>query len=799
MGGTGMIGKTLAHYRVDRDLGAGGMGEVYRAHDTTLGRDVALKVLPGEVASEPKRLARFKREARALASLNHPNIVTVFEVGEAGSVHFLTMELVDGRTLAEIIPKTGLPLPQAFAIAIPLADAVATAHDRGIVHRDLKPNNVMVTEDGRVKVLDFGLAKLRPPLGTEDSTAGAQEILTREGAFLGTLPYMAPEQIQGREADQRSDIFSLGVVLYEMTTGQRPFGGDTLADLTSAVLRDRPKDVDQVRSDLPRALGRLIRRCLEKDPERRFQSTKDVRNELQDLDRELEAEKIVKEAVPAPISARRPSRRRWLPVAVVTVAVVAAVIIGRNVLVRSGSKGVAPGADRIRSLAVLPFDNLMGDPEQEYFVQGMHEALITSLSKVGALRVISRTSAMRYKDTDKSIPEIARELDVDALVEGSVFRADGQVRITAQLIHGATDKHLWADSYDRDLKDVLALLSDVAQAIAREIEVTVTPEQQRRLASAPTVSPEVQDKYLEARFILSRWRPGDLLRAREKLREVIELDPDFAPAVADLGIVEFLQGFFGNEPLEETMPEAEALLTRALELDPELTEAQAMVGWIELFWHWDWERARATFERVLQIDPNQAMARHGLADYYLVMGNNEESLRQVRIGVKSDPLSMWTLIPLVAHLSFAGYYDESIAEAERALTLYPDHPTFKNWRARNLWLRGSYDEALTAYDELYGADSRYSRALRSGFERAGPAAASRAVADLLANEPDPDPLDVASGYADAGESDLAFEWLEKALEAHVPQLLHLKGRSEFESIRDDPRFRDLLRRMGMPD
>ena len=419
-----MIGKTLSHYRVEAKLGAGGMGEVFRARDETLDRDVALKLLPEELASDPERLARFEREAKTLASLNHPNIVTIYEVGEAESVPFLAMELVDGRTLAEIIPQTGLPLEQIFALAVPLADALAAAHERGIVHRDLKSNNVMVGSDGRVKVLDFGLAKLRQRPVSEETTQLPEEELTREGMIVGTLPYMAPEQIQGREADQRSDVFSLGVVLYEMATGKRPFRGESFADLASAILRDRPSRVTELREDLPGHLGRVIRRCLEKDPDRRYQTARDVRNELQDLAGELAAEEIVREAMPVPVPTKRP-RRSWLAVAaVVAVVVVAAVIIGRNMLMEGGAGDAQTRAEQIRSLAVLPFDNLMNDPEQEYFVQGMHEALITDLSKVAAPRVISRTSAMRYMDTDKSIPEIARELDVDALIEGSVFRAE---------------------------------------------------------------------------------------------------------------------------------------------------------------------------------------------------------------------------------------------------------------------------------------------------------------------------------------------------------------------------------------
>jgi TolB-like protein len=793
-----MIGRTFSHYRIESELGAGGMGEVYRAHDTTLDRDVALKVLPEEVASDPERLARFEREAKSLAGLNHPNIVTIHEVGEADAVPFLAMELVEGRTLAEIVPKSGLPLDRIFALAIPLADALAAAHDRGIVHRDLKPNNVMVTADGRVKVLDFGLAKLKASPAPEGTTELPPEDITREGSFLGTLPYMAPEQVQGAAVDERSDIFALGAVLYEMATGDRPHRGETFADLASAILRDRPREVDALRPDLPRHLARVIRRCLEKDPERRFQSAKDVRNELQDLARELETEEIVREATPPVAPTRRPVRK-WLPVAAVAgVILVAAVIVGRNVLVRGGPESDAPGGGQIRSLAVLPFDNLMNDPDQEYFVQGMHEALITDLSKVGALRVISRTSAMRYQDTDKSIPEIARELNVDALIEGSVLRADGQVRITAQLIQGSTDEHLWADSYDRELENVLALLSDVAQAIAREVAVAVTPEQQRRLEAEPAVDPAVQDKLLQARFHVNKFNRSGFGEARELYREVVELDPTVAAGWAGLAGVEFVHGFFGYEPLEEAMPRAEEHATRALELDPDRPWAVALKGSIELFWHWDWEAAEPLLVRAVELGPNNVLVRHSLADYYMVIGDQESSVRQVREGARRDPMALMALIPLVGHLMFAGHYDEAVAEAERAIELYPEVGFLRRVAAYALWFRGSHEEALLKFEEIWGADSELARTMRAGYERGGPSLAMRNAAEYLAARPDPDPLSVARRYAMAGDSDLTFMWLEKAFEVRTPQLLHVAGHPAYDSIRDDPRYRDLLLRMGMP-
>jgi tetratricopeptide (TPR) repeat protein len=403
---------------------------------------------------------------------------------------------------------------------------------------------------------------------------------------------------------------------------------------------------------------------------------------------------------------------------------------------------------------------------------------------------------MRYQDTDKAIPEIARELSVDALIEGSVLRADGQVRITAQLIRGETDEHLWASSYDRELENVLALLSDVAQAIAGEIEVTLTPDQQRRLATAPTVDPEVQEKFLKAQFLFNRFTRRDRVEARKLLEEVVKRDPDFAPGQAALGATVFLAGFFGSEPLEETIPIAEGMLQTALELDPDLATAHAMAGYIRLYGHWDWQGARRFLDRAVDLDPNSAITRHALADYYMVMGNHEESVHQVRLGVESDPFSPLALGPLVGHLSFAGRHDEAVEAADRALELHPGHYSLHNFRAQSLWSRGSYDEALLDYETAWRPE--YSQTLRDGYERGGPTAAMRAVADLLVSTADPRPLQVAGYYAAAHETELAFEWLERAYEARIPQLLHLTGDPLFDPIRSDPRFDALLRRIGMP-
>ncbi len=649
-------GRALLHYRILDKLGEGGMGVVWKAVDTTLDREVAIKVLHGEVADDPERLSRFTREARAVAALNHPNIVTVYSVEEAEGIHFFTMELVEGESLDGLIPEQGLPVERFFDLAIALADALAAAHEKGITHRDLKPGNVMVTRGGRVKILDFGLAKLRREVDPALLSRAPTQTGTLEGVVMGTPLYMAPEQAQGKPLDHRSDIFSLGIVLYEMATGERPFRGQTAADVISSILRDEPRPVDLIRPGLHHHLARIIRRCLEKDAERRYQSARDVRNDLQDLAREMEAGKLPDLAPAAGPPARAGAKRRvrTIPAVIATAVLLSLallVLLNRNRLAGFGRP--AREAPTFRSLAVLPFDNLMKDPEQEYFVQGIQDALITDLSKIGALRVISRTSAMRYKDTRKSVPEIARELGVDALVEGSVLRSGGRIRVTAQLISGRTDQHLWAESYDGDPGNVLGLLNQVAGAIARQIHIVLSPELQQRLTSAPRVAPEVEETYLKGRFLFNRFDPEDFPKALELFHRIIELDPGFAPAYAGLGGTEFLMGFSGMAPLDVAGTRAEAASRKALELDGGIArspfhsgvgEAQLPLG-LEGGGSRIPASARARPQR-----PGRPSRPRGLSGWSWATMN--ESVRQVELGRQSDPLSQLTLVPVVGHLVF---------------------------------------------------------------------------------------------------------------------------------------------------
>src|SRR5438105_6258027 len=514
-----MIGQTLSHYRIIAKLGAGGMGEVYSAHDERLEREVALKIIrSGALADEAAR-KRFRKEALALSKLNHPNIATIFDFdfdSESG-VDLIAMEFVPGETLAERARGGPMAEKEAIALALQIADALEEAHDRGIIHRDLKPGNVMVTPKGRAKVLDFGLAKLLRP--TSGAAAAPALTWSETQGVSGTLPYMSPEQLRDEAVDARSDIFSLGAVLYELTTGRQPFPETVASRLTDAILNRAPVSPRALNPRLSPELERIILKCLEKDPGLRYQAAKELWVDLHRLSAPTSA--------PSTVTPARRGKRRvaWgLALAVVAAVVVAVLMTRMNFFVGVSKPG------RIQALAVLPLNNLSADPAQEYFADGMTEELTTELAQISGLKVISRTSTMRYKGTREPLPQIARELGVDAVIEGSVERAGDEVRITAQLINAHTDAHLWARSYHRDLKNVLAMQSEVARAIAGEIQVQVTPQEQARLQHSRQVDPAAYEAYLQGLYHFNIHTGPELQRAILEYQKAIQLDPSYALA-----------------------------------------------------------------------------------------------------------------------------------------------------------------------------------------------------------------------------------------------------------------------------
>ena len=643
-----MVGQTLGHYKIIELLGKGGMGEVYRAEDSTLKREVALKILPADLASSQERLERFQREAETLAALNHPNIVHVYTVEEDKGTQFLTMELVKGQPLAEFIPKGGMPLERIFDIATSLADALATAHEKGVIHRDLKPANVMVTPEGRVKVLDFGLAKLRQMAEAPFSTELPTEPLTEEGRIVGTMPYMSPEQLEGKEVDARSDIFSLGVMLYEMATGERPFKGDSSASLIAAIMSHRPREVDSLRAELPHHLSRIVRHCLEKEPTKRFQSALDVRNELLDLHRE----ESLSAAVPvAPEQGPPKTRNRWslVAVAVAGAAIVLAVLV--TLWVSRSQPPTEPPAEALAESAaaveeappmivVLPFENL-GDPEDEYFADGMTEEITSRLAVVSGLRVISRTSAMQYKQNRPPMKQIGEELGVDYVLEGTVRWArteDGsRVRITPQLIEVSDDAHLWANTYDRVVEDIFEVQSGIAHEVIAALDITLRDDEQATLDEQPTDNIVAYRAYLRGLDYKGGW---SLIEADRRIvgefEQAVELDPSFVAAWAELSRHHSF-AFHGWDQTEERLSRAKAALEGAESVDPDSPQTRLARGYHYYYGYRDYERALGEFESVATTLPNDPEVLLAIAFIYRRQGSLEEAIQILEDVTALDP------------------------------------------------------------------------------------------------------------------------------------------------------------------
>jgi TolB-like protein/Tfp pilus assembly protein PilF len=781
-----VLGQQLGHYRILEKIGAGGMGEVYRAHDEQLDRDVALKVLPAHTLTDETARARLLREARAAAALNHPHICTIHEVGEAGGQAYIAMELVEGKPLSALVPGQGLPVETVLRFGSQIADALAHAHERRIVHRDLKSANVVITPEGRAKVLDFGLAKRISGEELAEATTQSQASLTQAGALIGTVPYMAPEQLRGQPADARSDVWALGVVLYEMATGRRPFQGQTSFELSSAILNQAPPPLA-----VPTPLGAVIERCLAKEPGQRYQQGSEVRAALEAVQSGA--------AIPAwPAWKYALSRRRWLALAAALAAVFAVVAALNFETLRTRLTG---GAPRIRSLAVLPLENLSGDPEQEYFADGMTEELITNLAKISALKVISRTSMMQYKGTKKPLPQIAKELNVDAIIEGSVLREGGQVRITAQLIQASTDQHLWAESYQRDLRGVLALQGEIASVIAEKVRAALTPTERARLASARPVNPEAYEAYLKGMQSWYRFTPQDIEAALEYFELALKKDPNYAPAHSGVALAWLGRQQMGYTPPREAGPKAKAAALKAVELDSTLAQAHSSLANVNYNYEWDWAGAEAEFKRAIELNPSYPDTRALYSQYLMIMKRPEEGMAEIQRALELDPLNPFFPAIRASDLEFAGRYDEAIVQFRKALRTSPELP-FAHWLLSGILFRkAKYEESLAEMKAYYAGDREMEEALTQGYAQSGYRGVMRRAADTLAaraRKTYVGPIDVAALYVGAGESAQALAWLEKSLEVHDGNTLFVNVLAPFESLRNTPRFQDLLRRMNLP-
>jgi len=784
-------GRRIGHFEIERLLGEGGMGEGYLAHDLTLGRSVALKLLPARFTADAERVRRFEREARAASSLNHPSIVTIHEIGRAGGSHFMATEFVDGDTLRGRMISARPTTGEAVDIAAQVASALAAAHEVGVVHRDIKPENVMLRRDGYVKVLDFGLAKLAEG---QAPAAGAPraEAKTRTGVVLGTVAYMSPEQARGEEVDERTDVWSLGVLLYEMIAGRAPFEAETPSHVIVSILEGEPPPLPRD-ADVPAELERIVGKALRKDRAERYQRAGDMARDLKSLKQRLEVEAGLEKAPSA--------KRRQRTIFRVSLAVVIVAALSFTLYTWIGAKpSLAPS--RIHSLAVLPLENLSGDPRQEYFADGMTDALIGELAKIGALRVISRTSAVHYKGTHKKLPEIASELNVEAIVEGTVLRSADRVEIRVQLIRAANDQHLWSETYDDDLRDVLSLQSRIARAIAGEIRIKITPDERARLTKTRPVNRQAYDDYLRGVYHLNRRTEEQLVKAIDYFQSAMREDPTYAPAYAGLADCYLvLAGPFSRDPLE-AYPKAKLYATKALELDGALADAHSALAAVLSNYEWDQASGEQELKRAIELDAGNPLAHAWYARLLARQRRVEESLAESRRALESDPVSLTANIGFGYRLYNARRYDEAVEQFEKTIDLDPNFFLARLGLGEVYAQMRKYDDSLAELNKakaLSGNDAL--AAIAYVYALSGRRTEARRVLAELLQLPPPrhvSPVDVATIYVGLGERDQAFAWLEKGYHERSAKLLFLDAEPKFDPLRSDPRFADLLGRIAPP-
>ena len=786
-----LIGKTVSHYTILSKLGEGGMGVVYKAEDTKLKRTVALKFLPPELTRDPDAKKRFIQEAQAASSLDHNNICTVHEIGETGDGQiFIAMACYEGETLKSKIKRGPMDLREAIRIAIQVGEGLAKAHARGIVHRDIKPANVMVTDDGVAKILDFGLAKL-----------AGQVRLTKTSSTLGTVAYMSPEQARGDDVDDRTDIWSLGVVLYEMIAGRLPFKGEHEQAMMYSISNEEPLPLPSLHPDVSKDVQGILGRALAKRPDERYQHMGDMLTNLKLCEKKLEVTSAIHATTAgrAAHEATKPRRTRktqlhlYAGLAAVALLLVVFFVVGRIYL-------FPPSGGRIDSIAVLPLQTLSGDVDQEYFSDGMTDALITELSKIKALRVISRTSVMRFKKTTKSLPEIARELNVNAVVEGSVFRSGDDVRINVQLIQASPEKHLWADSFDKPMRDVLGLQSEVAQAIALQVRAAVTPEEQRRMSSAKSVNPEAHEAYLKGRFYWNKRTGDDLRTAVDYFNQAIAKDSSYALAYAGLASAYQVLPDYSGLPAKEFIQKKEAAVKKALELDPTLAEAHTVLAQLKAD-EGDLAGAESEFKRAIELDPNYPTAHHWYSMNLVGPGRLNEALSEMKRAQELDPVSLVINENVGAIFYYMRQYDKAVDQLKKTLQLDPDFAPAHLDLGYVYVQQGRFGDALAEFQKVrtivgngpYGlAELGYAYAL---IGKRSEAARVRGELFEFSKQGYLVAYGIALVYYGLGDKKQTLDWLERARQENGLGPTFPETDPLWDELRSDPRFIALMKGM----
>ena len=835
----------LSHYRIVSKIGAGGMGEVYLAEDTKLERKIALKILPAEVAAKEDRMRRFVQEAKAAAALNHPNIAHIYEIGEADGISFIAMEFIDGQTLTELL-RRGVELPRSLRYLQHVAEGLAKAHSAGIIHRDLKPDNIMITRDGHVKILDFGLAKLIAPSNensgdSEDSSRVATAILPKHstpGTILGTAGYMSPEQAQGKtdQIDQRSDIFSFGCILFEAVTGRRAFEGADAIDTLNKIIREPAPQVSSINPSAPPDLQRIIRRCLAKDPEDRFQSIKDVAIELREVRRELSDGKEINTTVP-PFSTddtmmrEQPSTadstipltvsaapsthvssaeyivgeiKRHKP-ATAILAILILAVVGLGIWFFGYRQA---SSSQIGSIAVMPFANDTGNADLEYLTDGVTESLINSLSQLSNLSVKARSSVFRYKGKDIEPQQVAADLKVQAVLNGRVTQRGDDLTISLDLVNGANGDQIWGQQYTRKTGDLAALQSEIARDVSQKIRDRLTGAEEKLVVKNQTQNTEAYQLYLQGRYNWNKRTDPTTKKAIEYFQQAIEKDPDYA--MAYVGLAESY--LLSDERGSDRYPKLKAAVLKALEIDPNLGEAHSALAAYKDTYEHDYPGAEIEYKRAVELSPNYATAHHWYAEIFVERGRFDESLVEWKKALELDPFSLAISTDYgFEYLYYSRKYDQAADYLNKLVEMDPNYVRTHTYLATVYYTMGRYEDALNetekrvvlqgemSTEEIANGKRELLDALRAG----GPKGYWSKILEFTMQDikkgKDVSALNLAHIYAELGQKDEAFKWLEKAHENDESDMAWLKVSPEWDKIRDDPRFGEMLRKLKLSE